>query len=372
MKITTFKQSLPFLFKARVSTFVWGTHGIGKSQSVAQYCKENGYMFIDLRLGTQDVGDLLGLADFIVDPVSNQKIATKFMTPDWLHQVMNFCHKNPDKKAIIFLDEINRARRDVLQATFQLVLDNRLHTTQLPDNCHCIAASNPNTEDYIVADVGDKAFMDRFCHITLQPTTAEWFDYAKAKGFDTNLVSFLKDQPDLLQGKTADFSMDEEIKPSRRSWEAVDRLIKVGTPEDTLQELCYGLVGKAATIAFMESLKNSDKPLSALDIIKDFNKHEKKVKDYSSKKDGGRQDLLKHTCEDLIQHYEKSNVSVDKEEATNVISFLKTIPADLMFSTLRKLYLFEGLRNHLGEDEDLIKLLQKTAGKKKKSEKEEK
>ena len=63
MNIKQLKESIPFLVKANIATMVVGHHGIGKSQAVKQYCDEQGIGFIDLRLGTQDVGDLLGLAD---------------------------------------------------------------------------------------------------------------------------------------------------------------------------------------------------------------------------------------------------------------------------------------------------------------------
>ena len=136
MKIQTLKECLPYLFEANIATLVIGHHGVGKSQAVAQYAKEQKIGFMDLRLGTQDVGDLLGLAEFVTElqpytftnPETGKeetgtrevKVATKFMRPDWFPT-------DPDSKGIIFMDEINRARRDVLQAVFQLVLDKWRH-----------------------------------------------------------------------------------------------------------------------------------------------------------------------------------------------------------------------------------------------------
>src|SRR5690606_4467190 len=174
-----------------------------------------------LRLGTQDVGDLLGLADFERDRDGNS-VATKFMRPDWFPT-------NPDSKGIIFLDEVNRARRDVLQAVFQLVLDKRLHRYVLPKGWQVIAAMNPNTGDYIVTDISDKAFMDRFCHINLAPSKQEFCKYARDRKFDDKWLQFLQEQPEMLQGELEAFDLSD-IKPSRRSWEAIDRLIKVNTP----------------------------------------------------------------------------------------------------------------------------------------------
>lgn len=357
MHITTFKKALPFLIDARIATLVWGNHGVGKSQSVKQFCEELGYHFVDLRLGTQEVGDLLGLADFKVDKDGNH-IATKFMPPDWLNNLIDFCKENPKKKAIIFLDEINRARRDVLQAVFQLVLDNKIHTVQLPDNAYALGACNPNTEDYIVTDIGDAAFMDRFCHITLKPSVAEWIDYGRKKEFTPALLQFITEQPLLLETKHADWNLVDVIKPSRRSWEAVDRAEKAGAPEDLWKEIGYGLVGTAPMIAYVESRKNSDKPLSADDIINDFDNNVDKLKSYSNDKTGGRLDLLKATSDDLLKAIKARKKKYTPEQEKNILKFLKAIPVDLTFSVCKEIYIEEILREAMDNDEALGKYLE--------------
>jgi len=357
MQITTLKQSLPYLMKANITALLWGHFGIGKSQAVAQFCEENEYKFVDLRLGTQEVGDLLGLADFTTDKEGN-KVATKFMSPDWLVSLISYCNENPKSAAIIFLDELNRARRDVLQAVFQLVLDKRMHTVKLPPNCYVMAASNPNTEDYIVADIGDKAFMDRFCHIKLTPSSKEWFEYADSKNFDNDLVNFLKSQPDMLQSKLTDFNLDD-VKPSRRSWEMVNKLIKAKTPTNLLQELSFGLVGHTATIAFIESMKNSDKPLTADDILNNYTEVRTKVKSYSNSDTGGRSDLLNYTGDNVVKFAEKSQKNLTKAQEENLDKFLTDIPTDLAFSLCRSLYRRPTFKNCIDNNETLKKMFLK-------------
>jgi MoxR-like ATPase len=348
MNIKTLKEALPYIFEANISTMVVGHHGVGKSQAVKQYTEKLGIGFVDLRLGTQDVGDLLGLADFIIDPKTQQKIATKFMRPDWFPT-------DPDSRGVIFLDEINRGRRDVLQAVFQLVLDKRLHKYELPKGWHVIAAMNPSTDDYIVTDLSDKAFLDRFCHIKLAPSKQEFFEYAKGSKFEPQLISFLQDQPSLLSTELESFELD--VTPSRRSWEAVDRLMKVKTPINLLRELVSGLVGTAASAAFVKSLSDTDKPINGKDILDDYAKHSKNIKQYSNAKTGGRQDMLKYTCDSLLEALQEMKKKPTKEQATNVSSFLKEIPKDLSFSLCQNLYLEDNVRDIIDNDEDLLKIL---------------
>jgi hypothetical protein len=351
MNIKALKKALPYLNKANVATLVWGRHGIGKSQAIRQYCDENGLEFIDLRLGTQDVGDLLGLADFKKDGKGNN-IATKFMQPEWFPT-------DPESEGVIFMDEINRARRDVLQAVFQLVIDKKLHTYKLPVGWQVIAACNPNTEDYIVTDIGDKAFMDRFCHIKLNPSPSEWIEFAEAQGFDFDIINFIKSQPELLEIKGEDFTYDE-IKPSRRSWDTINRLRKIETPVEILKELCFGIVGTAATTAFVQSLNNSDKPFTAEDILNNFGKIKSKIKKYSDHKTGGRGDLIKHSADNLLKHLQNTKEKVSKEEAKNALSFVKSVPMDIGFDLARNLYMVDSIREYMDNDKELEEFLTST------------
>lgn len=345
MNISTLKEALPYLFKANIATMIVGHHGVGKSQGVAQYAEENDMEFIDLRLGTQDVGDLLGLADFERDKDGNL-VATKFMRPDWFPT-------DPNSKGIIFLDEVNRARRDVLQAVFQLVLDKRLHRYVLPKGWQVIAAMNPNTGDYIVTDISDKAFMDRFCHIKLAPSRQEFFKYARERKFDDRLLQFLQEQPEMLQGELEAFDLSE-VKPSRRSWEAIDKLIKVNTPVNILSELSQGLVGPVAATAFIKALNSVDKPINAKDVIDNYSKFQKRVQEYSDAKNA-RIDMLKFTCDSILEWVQSDKKALSKDQAKNLADFLWDIPRDLSFGLARELYMEERTRPVIDEHQELLK-----------------
>lgn len=363
MFINAYKEALPYLIKANITPMLVGNHGVGKSQANAQICAENGWHLVDLRLGTQETGDLVGLGDFEVDE-KGKKISTQFMPPKWLTDLIKFCNENPDKKAVIFLDEINRARRDVLQAVFQLVLDKRLHTVVLPENAHVVAAMNPNNDGYIVSDISDKAFLDRFCHIKLTPSTAEWFKYAEKKSFKPELLTFLKSQTELLQDNTLTDINFEEVKPSRRSWEAVNKLLNADTPPHLLRELVFGLVGVTAGQAFITSLKDTDKPITGEEILKNFKKHKESIVKYSDSKTGGRIQLVKHTCDSLHSYLENRNSLEDAEkrdlsasEGKNLMAFLKTIPLELSFNLCRDIYLVDISRKEMEKDEEIVDII---------------
>ena len=146
MNIKDLKASLDYLFKAQVTPFIWGHAGIGKSTVMKHYAQEKGYKYFPFYLGTMsDVGDILGLATFTKDENGND-VGTHFAPPSWLKDMIQYCEDNPESGAVIFLDEFNRGRRDILNGMFSLALDKTFHTIKLPENCHVIAAGNPPTD----------------------------------------------------------------------------------------------------------------------------------------------------------------------------------------------------------------------------------
>ncbi len=355
MNIQKLKESMPYALKARIPLLLVGHHGIGKTEGVRQFANEEGHLLTIVNLGTQEVGDIIGLADFEKDEKGNN-VATKFMIPDWARGIQKFCQENPDKHAILFFDEINRARRDVLQVVFPILLESRIHTTVFPKNFYVMGAMNPSTADYIVTDISDKALMDRFCQIKLKPSTPEWFSYATKAKFAPEVIAYLKEDPKMLSGELEDFSI--ERKPSRRSWESVQKLLAVKTPVNILEELVAGLVGMEASTAFIKSLSSTDKPISGKEILADYAKYQKRVQKYSDAKTGGRQDLLAYTKDSLIEEIKgRGKKGITKEEGENFGEFLIDLPKEFSFIICQEVYMEDFMRPVIDGNKKLIEIL---------------
>lgn len=316
MNIEQLKRFLPYALKANAAVMVHGLHGIGKSQTIKQFAKENGYEFIDRRLSQMESGDLLGLP-------SLEKGRTSFFTPDWLPQ-------DPNSKGILFLDEINRARPDVLQGVFQLVLDRQLGNYTLPEGWKVISAVNPNTDDYDVTNVFDEALLDRFLHVKLTPTEEEYISYLRTQSdLDQNMVSFLQMRPELIENSKLNvFSL--ERKPSRRSWTKAAEMYSMNLPQDIVLEGIGGLVGATNVSMYQAWLEeNNVRPFKAEEILNDYKNQETKALGYADPSKGGRHDVLQATL-DNIKTYIASNVGKLKDKQTkNLLSFMAIIPKDL-------------------------------------------
>lgn len=324
MKISQLKRLIPFAHNAGVTLMVWGHHGVGKSQSIKQYADEIGYQFIDVRVGQMDVGDLLGLADFGLDENGN-KATTKFMPPNWFP-------RDPNGKYVLFLDELFRGRPDVQQALFQLVLDRRLHEMVLPKECILITANNPDSDDYKTEEMQDAALLDRFLHVKLTPTNDEFFSYAKGKSFNIELLNFLQQNEDVLSdGKLKEFSLD--VKPSKRSWDAVARLLKNGleSSDEIFIETIGGMVGieNASRLrAYME--QNRCKPFTGEEILGNYKEIREKLVAYCDLVTG-RHDIVNITSNNVTDIL-WTKETLTKKEATNLNDFIDDLPLDIGYA----------------------------------------
>lgn len=278
-----------------ITPLVVGKHGIGKSQIVHQYGKSIGAEVVEIRVGQMaDVGELVGLAEFLRDSETQQIISTKFFKPYYL----------PDAgKVILFIDEINRGTKDILQAIFQLVYDRQISINgyKLGPEMSIIAAMNPDTSDYDVLSFDDSAFNDRFVQIKFEPTVKEWATYMrKTKGYTSPYVDFILENPDMLSSKVESF--DLKVTPSARSGEFLVRLEEYcennGVADKLFFDLGAGVIGVTAMAAYKKYKSSSVKNLKPLDILNNFTDNAELIKALADT-NTGKPEILGKYSQDL-------------------------------------------------------------------------
>jgi hypothetical protein len=337
------------LIQAQISPLLIGTHGCGKTESVKQFCQENGYEFRIVNLGNQEVGDIVGL------PMVSAR-STDFSPPAWITELIEFAENNPDRYAVIFLDEINRARRDVLQAVFPLILERRMHTLHLPKNVYVIAAMNPATDDYVVTDLADNALLSRFCHIRFSPSKLEWFEYMKEKKANASLVEFFQEQPEFLDPNVEEFEL-VGVKPDRRKAEQFSRLMATDIGEDLMQEVAYGMFGPIAASALLAHLKKAEKPISGLLAITQFDEVKDKIISWCDFEKGIRMDLIDATIKDVEAEIKKMDKNISDVERANVLKLLKIVPKEVCFGFVRGMIMVEWLADSVSKDKEIMEIL---------------
>jgi len=171
MRISELKKVLAKLETIQEPVLLVGHAGVGKTEIVRQLAQETGRKLYTVILSQLEPGDLLGL------PVTRDGV-TEFLRPNWLPK--------EDKRAILFLDEINRAPIYVRQSIFQLVLDRQVGPHKLGD-VFIIAAANPDTEEYVVSDMNDRALLNRFVILSVSNDPVDFNSYMSQKGYEEKL-----------------------------------------------------------------------------------------------------------------------------------------------------------------------------------------
>ena len=236
-----------------------GEHGIGKSEILSTYFSGKGMKVVALFLGQMsDPGDLLGL------PRKDEKSGrTEFMPPYWFPV--------DGVPVCLFLDELNRARPEILQTVMDLVLNRKLAGRSLPEGSRIVSAVNEG-EKYQLTDL-DPALVSRFNIYEFRPTVQEWLLWARKERLDERVVGFIEDNgnwldkdPDVEEGSDTGL-----IKmPDRRAWKRVSDIVRGRRILDGFDaEIVAGIVGVRAANLFFSSL-GSGSSLSGKDILYGF------------------------------------------------------------------------------------------------------
>jgi MoxR-like ATPase len=248
-----------------------GKHGIGKSEIIrAFYEQERGMRVIPFFLGQMsDPGDLIGLMH--KDEASGRSI---FLPPYWWPV--------DGRPIVLFLDELNRARPEILQSVHELALNKTLAGKQLPAGSIVVSAVNEG-EEYQLTDL-DPALVSRFNLYEFAPTAEDWLLWAQEQSVDHRVAWFIQQNHQYLDDDAAAAEEDELIAraglvktPDRRAWVRVSNLVKrLEKIEDRHIKIIAGIVGTRTAMAFKQSLARA-LPVSAEQVLLELDKCKRRL-----------------------------------------------------------------------------------------------
>ena len=293
---TTELLSLLDITPADQNLMLVGNHGIGKSEILTDYFSGKGMKVVPLFLGQMsDPGDLIGI------PNRNDTTGkTEFMPPYWFPL--------DGKPVVLFLDELNRARPEVLQTIMDLALNRTLAGRRLPDGSRIISAVNAG-DQYQLTDL-DPALVSRFNVVTFRPTAQEWLLWADRVGVDARVRDFIRENPmwldknpDAKEG--ADTGLDKT--PDRRGWKRVSDILKTaGDISPIVTKAIAAIVGPKAASALAGSV-SARKILSGREVLQNFEKHLPTLKGYELHQ-------LSVVNDGIFRHLEVENLSGQARE----------------------------------------------------------
>lgn len=247
-----------------------GKHGIGKSQILEKYFSGKGYKVVTLFLGQMsDPGDLIGIPH--KDEAGTK---TDFLPPYWF--------PTDGQPIVLFLDELNRARPEVLQTIMDLALNRKLAGKSLPEGSRVISAVNFG-EEYQLTEL-DPALVSRFNIYEFVPSVSDWILWAQKNGVDERITDFISAEPNMLDNHINQDNLDNLDKTcDRRAWVRVSDIIK-GTEEidGVTKSIIAGIVGSMGANHFCEYL-SKNRLLTAGDLLLgNWDSNLKKLKGYGT------------------------------------------------------------------------------------------
>lgn len=300
MNIDDLVVAIHIAHTSRVSLFIHGIQGLGKSMGVKKYVNENfhfgdkiPYGYVDLRCASMESSEVRGLPD-----KKDGKVV--YYPPDelpygeWINNKGEVYGEvgssKPDDiddikwvmhRGILVLEEINRAEDDIHQAIFQLVYDFAIGKWKLPTGWSIVATGNPTGGNFIVNHfMHEDAFKDRFIHVTVSVDDdymKSWVGYMSDLNVNDsiidNITNFCLTQPDYL---SQDVECDDlVIAPSPRSWEMVAKVENVISEMDQNDdikrirfEILSGLIGQDTALAYIDNQVE----VTPKEVMSDFNK----------------------------------------------------------------------------------------------------
>lgn len=309
--IASAKRVIPKL-SANIAVLLRGETGIGKSFVVHQAAEELGLPVVDRRLSQMTEGDLLGLP-------SISDTTTRFNPPDWFHMAC-------EQPVALFLDEMNRATRELQQGAFQLVLDRQLNGFKLHPKTRVFSAVNVGGK-YAVNDM-DAALLRRFFVIDLQPDVADWIAYAKLKKLDQMIIAFVEANQSMLDPPAK--CTPGSVQPTRASWERLSDEIALNglgaTPSDDLYfALAKGMVGAEVGSALVQFGKTFKFQVTGEDVWLRYADPKHKIRE--KMKHLGQEQWLS-VIERMVEYCRRWKV-MPKECGPNLKAFMDDMPIEL-------------------------------------------
>jgi len=357
MDIKTFK-TLSSRLPAEIAVLMRGPTGVGKSHMGKALAKEVGLPFLDVRGSTMDESQVSGIPDFETSKTSG--VAT-FCLPSWY---IRACRE----PVVLMLDELNRSMPQVMQSFFQIVLDRELGNNvdgeplRLHPETRVIAAVNHGAE-YDVNDM-DPALLRRFWVVDLEPSVADWIDWANCNEIDPITIDYVRQHPEHFRVDPSSVDPGTVI-PTPASWHRLDDSLRhmgmaasdvAGTRPDGFYALATGFVGTEAAISYTDFVTRYERVISAEDVLGGKVEKERVVELNAS-------EAL--TVLDKLVNHCKDNTWT-KKQAKNISAFVKARGGEQLVyfwnavSKTQKLPNIQALHGQIGQD--VVRLVRDARG----------
>jgi hypothetical protein len=290
--------------------FLWGPPGIGKSDIVKQIGEDAGREVVDVRLALWEPTDIKGIPYYNADQGKMVWAPPSELPTD------------PESTAIIFLDELNSAPPAVQAAAYQLILNRRVGTYELPKGVDVVAAGNREGDRGVTYRM-PAPLANRFIHLEAKVDFDDFQEWAVMNNVHPEVVGYVG----FAKQDLYDFDPKSPSKAfaTPRSWVFVSDLLKDDDCDiDTLHNLIAGAVGDGLAVKFMAHRKIAGRLPKAEDILKG------KVKDLQIKEVSAMYSLTVSLCYELKDQADKKAKDFDAQADCFFRYMMDNFPTELV------------------------------------------
>jgi hypothetical protein len=306
------KTALRYAVKAKRPVMIKSGPGVGKSDTVAALCREMGGILYDVRLSQMEQTDLRGMPYFNKD-TGKMEWAAPVDLPD-----AETASQYPI--VFLFLDEMNSAQPSVLAAAYQLMLNRKVGTYSLPENCVILAAGNREGDRGVVYRI-PKPLANRMIHLEMRVDFESWNEWAIENRIHRDVVGFINFSKDSL----CDFDPKDtsDAFPTPRTWEYTSDILTEGVGMDLATEtaLIAGTIGEGMALKFLAHRRIAADMPNPSDILSG------KVKELKNKEISAQYSLVTSLMYELADLNDKVKAKTAKEDefheaADNMLGFI--------------------------------------------------
>jgi hypothetical protein len=157
-----------------------GPPGVGKSQIVQQWCKENDLQYIDIRAAFYEAPDIVGFPS--IQMVGDRQRTVHALPEMW----------PTEGKGVILLEEPNRGTTSVLNTFMQMLTDRKIGINyEIPEGWMIVGCINPESEHYDVNTM-DPALKDRFEIFNVEYDHDSFVEYMVQKAWSPEIIAFVE------------------------------------------------------------------------------------------------------------------------------------------------------------------------------------
>lgn len=207
--------------EADVIPFLKGSPGTGKSSIMRGVASKFMLSLIDQRISTSQPEDFSGLPEFRT--LADGSRRATFAPFDGIFPLEDTPVPEGYDGWMLFMDEFNSGREDVLAASYKALLDRMTGNYHFNKRLRITAAGNHEDDGAIVNQIGT-ALKSRVVTLNMKVNTPEWIeDVAIPQNYDPRIIAYLMQFPDDID--TFDPKSQDDSFNSPRTWEFMNRLI---------------------------------------------------------------------------------------------------------------------------------------------------